>query len=51
MSPTNNNMKVVEFMYMKKSETIRNNYNEIANLCKETDEPTYLAKNGEGSEW
>ena len=27
---------------------IRQNYNEIANLCRETGEPVYLTKNGEG---
>jgi len=35
-------------MYIKSSATIRNNYNEIANLCKETRQPVYLTKNGEG---
>jgi len=35
-------------MYIKSSATIRNNYNEIANLCKETSQPVYLTKNGEG---
>ena len=35
-------------MYIKPSATIRNNYNEIANLCKETSQPVYLTKNGEG---
>ena len=35
-------------MYIKSSATIRNNYNEIATLCKETSEPVYLTKNGEG---
>jgi prevent-host-death family protein len=38
----------VEFVYIKSSATIRNNYNEIAKLCKETSEPVYLTKNGEG---
>jgi len=35
-------------MYIKPSATIRQNYNEIANLCRETQEPVYLTKNGEG---
>lgn len=35
-------------MYIKPSAAIRNNYNEISMLCKETGEPVYLTKNGEG---
>ena len=35
-------------MYIKASAVIRSNYNEIAKLCKETGEPVYLTKNGEG---
>ena len=35
-------------MYIKASAAIRNNYNEISQLCKETGEPVYLTKNGEG---
>ena len=35
-------------MHIKASASIRNNYNEIANLCKESGEPVYLTKNGEG---
>lgn len=35
-------------MYIKPSASIRNNYNEIATLCKESGEPVYLTKNGEG---
>ena len=35
-------------MYIKASATMRSNYNEIAKLCKETGEPVYLTKNGEG---
>ena len=33
---------------IKPSAAIRNDYNSIANLCKETGEPVYLTKNGEG---
>jgi len=35
-------------MTIKPSATIRNNYNEIAEICKKTKEPVYLTKNGEG---
>ena len=35
-------------MHIKASASIRSNYNEIATLCKETGEPVYLTKNGEG---
>ncbi|HEY8910652.1 MAG TPA: type II toxin-antitoxin system Phd/YefM family antitoxin [Desulfosporosinus sp.] len=35
-------------MNIKPSAAIRNNYNEISTLCKETGEPIYLTKNGEG---
>lgn len=35
-------------MNIKPSAAIRNNYNEISNLCKATGEPVYLTKNGEG---
>lgn len=35
-------------MNIKPSAAIRNNYNEISMLCKETGEPVYLTKNGEG---
>lgn len=34
--------------YIKPSAAIRQNYNEIADLCKVTGEPVYLTKNGEG---
>lgn len=33
---------------IKPSVAIRQNYNEISQLCKETREPVYLTKNGEG---
>ena len=35
-------------MNIKPSATIRQNYNEISDLCKKTGEPVYLTKNGEG---
>ena len=35
-------------MYIKPSAAIRQNYNDIAELCKTTGEPVYLTKNGEG---
>ncbi len=35
-------------MQIKPSASIRQNYNEIADLCKESGEPVYLTKNGEG---
>ena len=35
-------------MNIRPSAAIRQNYNEIANLCRETGEPIYLTKNGEG---
>jgi prevent-host-death family protein len=33
---------------IKPSAAIRQNYNEIADLCRESGEPVYLTKNGEG---
>ncbi|MCD8220866.1 MAG: type II toxin-antitoxin system Phd/YefM family antitoxin [Clostridiales bacterium] len=33
---------------IKPSAVIRKNYNEISKLCKETQEPVFLTKNGEG---
>ncbi len=33
---------------IKPSAAIRQNYSEIASLCKETGEPVFLTKNGEG---
>ncbi|MCL2366613.1 MAG: type II toxin-antitoxin system Phd/YefM family antitoxin [Oscillospiraceae bacterium] len=33
---------------IKPSAAIRKNYNEISMLCKQTKEPVYLTKNGEG---
>lgn len=35
-------------MNIRPSATIRQNYNEIADLCRRTQEPVYLTKNGEG---
>jgi prevent-host-death family protein len=35
-------------MKIKPSAAIRKNYNEISALCKESGEPVYLTKNGEG---
>ena len=35
-------------MQIKPSASIRQNYNEIAALCKTSGEPVYLTKNGEG---
>lgn len=35
-------------MIIKPSAAIRQNYNEISMLCKQTGEPVYLTKNGEG---
>ena len=35
-------------MNIKPSAAIRQNYNEISELCKKTEEPVFLTKNGEG---
>lgn len=35
-------------MNIKPSAAIRQNYNEISELCKKTGEPVFLTKNGEG---
>ena len=35
-------------MNIKPSAAIRKNYNDISKICKETGEPVYLTKNGEG---
>jgi len=35
-------------MNIKPSAAIRKNYNEISALCKQTQEPVFLTKNGEG---
>lgn len=35
-------------MLIKPSASIRQNYNEIASLCRSTGEPVFMTKNGEG---
>ena len=35
-------------MIIRPSAAIRQNYNEIAQLCRKTGEPVFLTKNGEG---
>lgn len=35
-------------MNIRLSATIRQNYNEIADMCRKTEEPVFLTKNGEG---
>lgn len=35
-------------MNIRPSAAIRQNYNEIADLCRKTESPVYLTKNGEG---
>jgi prevent-host-death family protein len=35
-------------MNIRPSAAIRQNYNDIAEICKRTGEPVYLTKNGEG---
>lgn len=35
-------------MNIRPSASIRQNYNEIADLCRDTQEPVYLTRNGEG---
>ena len=35
-------------MNIRPSASIRQNYNEIAELCRKTSAPVYLTKNGEG---
>jgi prevent-host-death family protein len=41
-------MRGAAFMLIKPSATIRQNYNEVANLCRTSKEPIFLTKNGEG---
>ena len=35
-------------MNIRQSAAIRQNYNEIADICRKTAEPVFLTKNGEG---
>lgn len=35
-------------MQIKPSAAIRQNYNEVADICRKTAEPVFLTKNGEG---
>ena len=35
-------------MIIRPSAAIRQNYNEIADMCRKTAEPVFLTKNGEG---
>lgn len=35
-------------MIIRPSAAIRQNYNDIADMCRKTTEPIFLAKNGEG---
>ena len=35
-------------MNIRPSAAIRQNYNEIADLCRTSQEPVYLTRNGEG---
>ena len=39
---------MVTLVNIKPSAAIRKNYNEISSLCKDTGEPVFLTKNGEG---
>ena len=39
---------MIALVNIKPSAAIRNNYNMISSLCKESGEPVFLTKNGEG---
>jgi len=39
---------MIVLINIKPSAAIRKNYNDISTLCKETGEPVFLTKNGEG---
>lgn len=41
-------MKGDSAVIIKASATLRNDYSSISNLAKETEEPIYITKNGEG---
>lgn len=41
-------LRGADIMQIKPSASIRQNYNEIADLCRSTGEPVFLTKNGEG---
>ena len=46
-----NNDKIISggtYMIILPSTSLRNQYNEISEKCKQTGEPIYLTKNGEG---
>ena len=44
----NNDMKVQIMPIIRPSSDLRNKYNEISNICHETNAPVYITKNGTG---